>query len=49
MLNEQTVATLNSLKLFGTARGFEERFNNPKHAELSHVEFVGLLMQDEKT
>ncbi len=49
MLNEQTIATLNSLKLFGMARGFEERLNNPKHAELSHDEFVGLLVQDEKT
>jgi DNA replication protein DnaC len=49
MLNEQTITTLNSLKLFGMARGFEERLNNPKHAELSHAEFVGLLVQDEKT
>ena len=49
MLNEQTIATLNALKLFGMARGFEERLNNPKHAELSHAEFVGLLVQDEKT
>lgn len=49
MLNEQTIATLNSLKLFGMARGFEERLNSPQHAELSHAEFVGLLVQDEKT
>jgi len=49
MLNEQTIATLNSLKLFGMARGFEERLNSPPHAELSHAEFVGLLVQDEKT
>jgi DNA replication protein DnaC len=49
MLNEQTIATLNSLKLFGMVRGFEERLNSPKHAELSHAEFVGLLVQDEKT
>ena len=48
MLNEQTIATLNTLKLFGMARGFEERLNSPKHAELSHAEFVGLLVQDEK-
>ena len=25
MLNEQTIATLNALKIFGMARGFEER------------------------
>lgn len=49
MLNEQTIATLNSLKLFSMARGFEERLNSPKHAELSHAEYVGLLVQDEKT
>ena len=49
MLNEQTIATLHSLKLFGMARGFEERLANPIHAELSHAEFVGLLVQDEKT
>jgi len=49
MLNEQTIATLNALKIFGMARGFEERLNNPQQAELSHAEFVGLLVQDEKT
>ncbi len=48
MLNEQTIATLNTLKLFGMARAFEERLNNTNHAELSHAEFVGLLVQDEK-
>jgi DNA replication protein DnaC len=49
MLNEQTIATLNALKLFGMARGFQERLNTPKHVELSHAEFLGLLVQDEKT
>jgi DNA replication protein DnaC len=49
MLNEQTIATLNALKLFGMARAFEERLNNAQHADLSHAEFVGLLVQDEKT
>jgi len=49
MLNEQTIATLNALKIFGMARGFEERLNNPQYAELSHAEFVGLLVHDEKT
>ncbi len=49
MLNEQTVVTLNALKIFGMARGFEERLNSPQHADLSHAEFVGLLVQDEKT
>ena len=49
MLNEQTLTTLNALKLFGMAQGFTERLSNPKHAELSHTEFLGLLVQDEKT
>lgn len=48
MLNEQTINTLNALKLFGMVKGFEERLNSPSHAELSHAEFVGLLVQDEK-
>jgi len=49
MLNQQTMSILHSLKLFGLARSFEERLADPKHAELSHAEFVGLLVQDEKT
>jgi DNA replication protein DnaC len=49
MLNEQTIATLNALKLFGMAGAFEERLNSVKQAELSHGDFVGLLVQDEKT
>ena len=31
------------------AKGLEERSANTQHAELSHAEFVGLLVQDEKT
>lgn len=49
MLNEQTIAILNSLKLFGMARGLSERLIDPGHGELSHADFVGLLVQDEKT
>ena len=48
MLNQQTMSILHSLKLFGMARGLEERAANTQHAELSHAEFVGLLVQDEK-
>ncbi|MBM4448870.1 MAG: hypothetical protein FJ015_06525 [Chloroflexi bacterium] len=48
MLNQQTMSMLHSLKLFGMARSFEERLADPKQAELSHAEFVGLLVQDEK-
>jgi len=49
MFDQQTVTILNALKLFGMARGFEERINNPGHHDLSHADFVGLLAQDEKT
>lgn len=49
MLNEQTLSTLNALKLFGMAKGFSERISHPKTAELTHEEFLGLLVQDEKT
>ena len=49
MLNQQTMSILHSLKLFGLAGGFEVRLADPKQAALSHGEFVGLLVQDEKT
>ena len=49
MLNQQTMSILNSLKLFGLARSLEERLADSKQIELSHAEFVGLLVQDEKT
>jgi len=49
MLNETTISTLNALKLFGMAKSLAERVTDPKYAELDHAEFVGLLVQDEKT
>jgi len=48
MLNEQTIATLNAMKLFGMAQAFQERLSSARQAELSHADFVGLLVQDEK-
>jgi len=48
MLDQQTMSILHSLKLFGMARGFEERLADSNQATLSHAEFVGLLVQDEK-
>ena len=48
MLNQQTMSILHSLKLYGMAKGLEERSANTQHAELSHEEFVGLSVQDEK-
>ena len=49
MLNEQTISIMNSLKLFGMARSFSARLTDPGHSGLSHADFVGLLVQDEKT
>jgi DNA replication protein DnaC len=49
MLNEQTITTLNGMKLFGMAQSLPQRLADPKQAELSHSEFTGLLTQDEKT
>ncbi len=48
MLTEQTIAILHSLKLFGMAKGLGERLAMPSHGEMSHADFVGLLVQDEK-
>lgn len=49
MLNEQTLHTLNALKLFGMARSFNDKIAQPSAADLSHPEFFGLIVQDEKT
>ena len=49
MLNETTISIMNRLKLFGMAGSFEQRLSSARQADLSHAEFVGLLIQDEKT
>ena len=43
MLQEQTLDMLNAMKLFGMAKGFSQRLGDPKHGELSHADFLGLL------
>ncbi len=48
MFNQQTMSILHSLKLSCMARSLEERLADPQQAALSHDEFVGLLVQDEK-
>lgn len=48
MLNEQTVTKMNEMKLFGMAHGFAQRNGKADHGDLSHAEFVGLLVDDEK-
>ena len=49
MRNETTINTLNALKIFGMAKRLPERLVDPNQAELDHGEFVGLLVEDEKT
>jgi DNA replication protein DnaC len=49
MLDQQTMSILHSLKLFGMARSLDQRLADANQAALSHGEFVGLLVQDEKT
>jgi len=48
MLNEQTLTTLNALKLFGMAKSFSDKLAHPHSADLSHPEFLALIVQDEK-
>lgn len=48
MLDQQTMSILHSLKLFGMARSLEQRLADSNQAALSHAEFVGLLVQDER-
>lgn len=48
MMNEQTLNFLNQWKLFGMAHGFSERMARSDHAGLSHGEFLGLLIDDER-
>lgn len=49
MLNEQTITKLNAMRLYGMAKGFADRIGVAQSASLSHDEFVGLLVDDEKT
>lgn len=48
MIDEQTIAKMQSLQLFGMAKGFHDRLRQSEHSELTHGEFVGLLIDDEK-
>jgi len=48
MLNEATMAKLHFMRLYGMAKGFAERIVSTRNAELSHEEFFGLLVDDEK-
>jgi len=43
----QTITKMNELKLHGMSRSFQERRIKPDHQDLSHDEFLGLLIDDE--
>ncbi len=43
MLNQQTISTLHSLKLFGMVGSLERRLADTRQASLSHAEFVGCM------
>jgi len=49
MLNEQTVEKMERMKLFGMVQVFKELMDKPQHSDLSHDEFVGLLVDAELT
>ena len=49
MLNELTIDKMQEMRLFGMAQLFREIMGKPQHADLSHEEFVGLLMDAELT
>lgn len=49
MMLEQTLSTLNKLALYGMAKSLAQRLAQPAHADLTHEEFVGLLVQDEQS
>ncbi len=49
MLNEQTQTKLHAMKLHGFARAYEEQCQNPRVAELSFDERLGLLVDEQWT
>ncbi len=49
MLNEQTITKMQLMKLSGMAHMFKELIENPKRTDLTHEEFVGLLVDAEQT
>jgi DNA replication protein DnaC len=49
MLNEQTVIKMQEMKLLGMAQLFKDLMGKPAHTDLSHDEFIGLLIDAEVT
>ena len=44
---EQTISKMNHMKFLGMAASLPERLNNSSHHDLSHEEFITLLIDDE--
>lgn len=49
MLNEQTIVKMQRMKLTGMAQAFKELLEKPKRTDLTHEEFIGLLVDAEVT
>ena len=49
MLNEQTAAKMHRMKLSGMAQMFKELMEKPQRSDLTHEEFIGLLLNAELT
>ena len=49
MVNEQTLSKMQEMKLPGMAQLFKDLMGTPAHADLTHDEFVGLLVDAEAT
>ena len=47
MLNQETLTKLRTMRLYQMARSLEERTSRPDHAELSGLELLGLIVDDE--
>lgn len=47
MLNEQTLMKMQSMKLTGMTQTFTELMKSPKKSDLTHEEFVGILLDAE--
>jgi len=43
----QTITKMHEMKLHGMARSFQDRRAKPDHQDLSHDDFIGLLIDDE--
>lgn len=47
MIHQQTIDTLQQLRLYNMAKSYSERRQQPDHQDLSFDEFLGLIVEDE--